>query len=146
MAKNEIELPNDFLKRSILLTNEGMTEETLKEEYDHFAESLKWDIIKGHLGKENKIEIRQEEVIAEAQNKVLGYFGGTTTLPETMMKDMVERMQKKKKSARQIENDIISRKLYAVLEEKFGFKEKEISIDELNEIIKKANEAAEKEQ
>lgn len=146
MAKNDIELPNDFLKRSILLTNEGMTAETLKEEYDRFAESLKWDIIKGHLGKENKIEIRQEEIIAEAQNKVLGYFGGATTLPESMMKDMVERMLKDEKSARQIEDEIISRKLYAVLEEKFGFKEKEISIDELTEVIKKANEAAQKEQ
>ena len=145
MAKNDIQLPNEFLKRWLALSNENLTVEQIESEYDGFAENLKWDIIKGHLSKENELQITEEEIVGEAQKKVLGYFGGSASLPPDMMKDMVERMLKDEKSIRQIEDEIISTKLYGVLESKFGFKEKEVTLDELKKSIEKANKEAEAE-
>ncbi|MCB0650714.1 MAG: hypothetical protein KDC85_05510 [Saprospiraceae bacterium] len=141
--KNPIELPEEFLKRWLLLSNEELTKEQLEEEFGFFTENLKWDIIKGKIAKENDIQITAEEIIANAQTKIMGYFGGSA-LPPDMMKDMTDRMLQDEKSLRQIQEEVIANRLYEVLETKFGYNEKEVSTEKLDEIIKKATEKAQK--
>lgn len=139
LDKNPIELPEEFLKRWLLLSNEKLTQEQLDEEFGFFTENLKWDIIKGKIAKENDIQITSEEIIGIAQSKIMGYFGGSA-LPPDMMKDMTERMLQDEKSLRQIQEEVIANRLYDVLETKFGYNEKEVSMDKFDEIIKKATE------
>lgn len=143
LAKNEIELPEAFLKRWLLMTNEELTEEQLNEEFDSFIENLKWDVIKGKLSRDNEIQITEEEIISNAQGKIMGYFGGSP-LPPDMMKDMTERMLQDQNSIRQIQDEIVSNKLYDVLETKYSYNEKEITTEKMDEIIKKATEKAQK--
>lgn len=61
-----------------------------------------------------------------------------------MMKDMTDRMLQDEKSLRQIQEEVIANRLYEVLETKFGYNEKEVSTEKLDEIIKKATEKAQK--
>ena len=91
----------------------------------------------------NDIQITAEEIIANAQTKIMGYFGGSA-LPPDMMKDMTDRMLQDEKSLRQIQEEVIANRLYEVLETKFGYNEKEVSTEKLDEIIKKATEKAQK--
>jgi trigger factor len=143
MEKNEIELPEEFLRRWLLMSNEELTEEQLDAEFDAFKENLKWDVIKGKIVKENDIQITSEEIISNAQGKIMGYFGGTP-LPPDMMKDMTDRMLNDQNSLRQIQDEVVSNKLYDVLETKFGYNEKEVSIEKMDKIIEKAREKAQK--
>lgn len=143
MGKNEMELPEEFLRRWLLMSNEELTEEQLDGEFDAFKENLKWDIIKGKIVKENDIQITSEEIVANAQGKIMGYFGGTP-LPPDMMKDMTDRMLNDQNSMRQIQEEVISNKLYDVLETKFSYNEKEVSTEKMDEIIEKAREKAQK--
>ncbi|KAA3625573.1 MAG: trigger factor [Bacteroidetes bacterium] len=143
MGKNEMELPEVFLRRWLLMSNEELTEEQLDGEFDAFKENLKWDIIKGKIVKENDIQITSEEIVANAQGKIMGYFGGTP-LPPDMMKDMTDRMLNDQNSLRQIQEEVISNKLYDVLETKFSYNEKEVTTDKMDDIIEKAREKAQK--
>ncbi len=143
MEKNEIELPEEFLRRWLLMSNEELTEEQLDAEFDAFKENLKWDVIKGKIVKENDIQITSEEIISNAQAKIMGYFGGTP-LPPDMMKDMTDRMLNDQNSLRQIQDEVVSNKLYDVLETKFSYNEKKVSTEKMDEIIEKAREKAQK--
>ena len=143
LAKNEMELPEEFLKRWLLLSNEEVTAEQIESEFDAVKENLKWDIIKGNISKMNDIQITEEEIISNAQGKIMGYFGGTP-LPPDMMKDMTDRMLKDAKSMRQIQDEVVANKLFDVLETKFGYNEKEVTTKKLDEILKKASEEAKK--
>lgn len=143
MDKNEIELPEEFLRRWLLMSNEELTEEQLDGEFDAFKENLKWDIIKGKIVRENDIEITSEEIVANAQGKIMGYFGGQP-LPPDMMKDMTDRMLTDQNSLRQIQDEVVSNKLYDVLETKFSYNEKEVTTEKMDEIIEKAREKAQK--
>ncbi len=143
MDKNEMELPEAFLRRWLLMSNEELTEEQLDGEFDAFKENLKWDIIKGKIVRENDIQITSEEIVANAQGKIMGYFGGTP-LPPDMMKDMTDRMLNDQNSLRQIQEEIISNKLYDILETKFSYNEKEVTTEKMDDIIEKAREKAQK--
>lgn len=64
IEKTEVNLPDEFLKRWIKLSNEKpITEEQIDADYENYAKSLKWQLIQGNIFKTNDIKLEQNEVI-----------------------------------------------------------------------------------
>ena len=72
--KATFQLPDEFLKRWLKATNEKLTEEELTGGYDDFAKNLKWTLLENKIIKDNKIEIKYEEVFAAAKQRLDAQF------------------------------------------------------------------------
>lgn len=74
LDKVKLSLPDEFLKRWLKATNEKLSEEELEKGYDDFARNLRWTLIENKIIKDNKLEIKYEEVFAAAKNRLDGQF------------------------------------------------------------------------
>lgn len=74
LQKINFELPDEFLKRWLKVTNENLTEEELENGYTDFAKNLKWTLIENKIIKENNIEIKYEEVFQTAKAQLESQF------------------------------------------------------------------------
>jgi trigger factor len=72
--KATFQLPDEFLKRWLKATNEKLSEEELTGGYDDFAKNLKWTLLENKIIKDNKIEIKYEEVFALAKQRLDAQF------------------------------------------------------------------------
>jgi trigger factor len=74
MDKVSFELPDEFLKRWLLATNEKLTQEDLDKDYENFAKNLRWTLIENKIMKDNTIEIKYDEVFALAKQRLDAQF------------------------------------------------------------------------
>jgi len=74
LDKVKLSLPDEFLKRWLKATNEKLSEEELEKGYDDFARNLRWTLVENKIIKDNKLEIKYEEVFAAAKNRLDGQF------------------------------------------------------------------------
>ena len=74
VEKATFQLPDEFLKRWLKATNEKLTEEELTGGYEDFAKNLKWTLVENKIIKDNKIEIKYEEVFAAAKQRLDAQF------------------------------------------------------------------------
>lgn len=74
LQKVNLELPDEFLKRWLKQTNSNISDEELAGGYDDFARNLKWTLIENKVIKDNKIEIKYEDVLASAKQKLDAQF------------------------------------------------------------------------
>ena len=74
IEKATFQLPDEFLKRWLKATNEKLTEEELTGGYEDFAKNLKWTLLENKIIKDNKIEIKYEEVFAAAKQRLEAQF------------------------------------------------------------------------
>jgi len=74
IEKAKFDLPDEFLKRWLKATNEKLTEEELTGGYADFAKNLKWTLLENKIIKDNKVEIKYEEVFAAAKQRLDAQF------------------------------------------------------------------------
>jgi trigger factor len=73
-SKVDFELPDEFLKRWLKATNENLSEEELEGGYADFAKGLKWTLVGNKIIKDNKIEIKYEDVFQAAKLRLDAQF------------------------------------------------------------------------
>ena len=72
----DIEIPRDFLKRWILVTNkEEITEEQLDEEFDDYIKEMKWSLLSNKIAEDREINVEHEEIKQKAKESVFAQFG-----------------------------------------------------------------------
>lgn len=74
LDKVSLKLPDEFLKRWLKATNEKLSDEELQKGYDDFARNLRWTLIENKIIKDNKLEIKYEEVFATAKKRLDAQF------------------------------------------------------------------------
>ncbi|RYE32904.1 MAG: trigger factor, partial [Sphingobacteriaceae bacterium] len=74
LSKVNFELPNEFLKRWLKVSNEKLSDQELEEGYADFAKNLKWTLIENKIIKDNNIEIKYEEVFQAAKQRLDAQF------------------------------------------------------------------------
>lgn len=129
--KANISVPDDFLKRWLLESNEGkVTPEQLEVQYDSYIKSLKWQLIESKLVKGNDIEVKEEDV----RNHIKGYFMNMT-LPESednddRLNDIVNSVMQNKEEVKKIYDQLYDKKLLDFFKENIKQTKKEVSYEE----------------
>lgn len=138
--KEEIQLPETFLKKWLMFSNEGIqTEEQAAEVLENEKAAIKHQIIEGKLMNDNEIKLDYADVLAQAEQLVrnqLAIYGIHHLQDEEIQKYAVE-MLKEEEQVRQISSEVAMAKLKDVILEKATKKETKISHDEFLEILKK---------
>ncbi len=77
VEKTDIALPQEFLKRWVLVSNEGnITEEQLDVEFEDYLKEMKWTLLSNKIAEDRDIQVEHEEVRQKAAESVFAQFGG----------------------------------------------------------------------
>ncbi|MGZ4001642.1 MAG: trigger factor [Mucilaginibacter sp.] len=136
--KATFQLPDEFLKRWLKVTNDKLSEEELAGGYDDFAKNLKWTLIENKIIKDNKIEIKYEEVFQAAKARLDAQFRMYSPQPlsdEQLGQYTVQYLQNKDE-ANKIFEEVKALKVLDYLKSIVTLDQKEISDKKFTELAK----------
>ena len=140
VAKTKIDVPNGFLKRWLLASNDGkVTEEVLEKEYDMYVTSLKWDLIKSKIADENEVKVENKDVLAKSKAMIMEQFGGQGLGDQ--FADKLDEFADNYLRANNGENymtvfsQVHGEKIMEVIKGKISITDKAISVDEFQKIV-----------
>jgi trigger factor len=120
-----IDLPEEFIKRFILKSNEEISEEQLNQEWTKYLESFKWQLIESKLGKEENIEVTTDEIKAHIRNFYYQNYFMQFNLEdvEERLNQMAEDALKDKKQVKQLYDQLFDHKIMLALQSKMNLEE-----------------------
>jgi trigger factor len=141
----KIELPNEFLKKWLFISNEGkVTEEQIEKEYDQYVGELKWSLIKNKIADENNIKVENEEIMAKTKQMIAQQFGNiaiTEELQESFDKIADNYLkQDNGKNYMKMFEQVFFDKVLDLIKSKISFQEKKINVEEFKEIASKSRQ------
>lgn len=133
-------LPDEFLKKWLLDTNEGKVSETeVEEQYDAFARSVKLQLIKNKVASENEINVSYEDVLDVTRGMVreqFGFYGDDEQMNQSIDKIAQQYlMDEKGNNYMQMYNRISDDKVIDLIKSKLTLEPKTVSVDEFKELV-----------
>jgi trigger factor len=129
----KMEFPKPFLTR--WLKTGGDKERTQDEaelEYPTFEGQLKWTLISDQIIRENKLEVKDEEIRESMREEVSRYFGQMNMGQDMSWLDSyLDRMMKDEKQLDATYRRLITEKLFGYVETQTKPTEKKVTVDEL---------------
>ena len=141
LEKNQIDLPDEFLKRWLKASNEEVSNEVIEKEYESFAKNLKWSLIKAKIVKQFDLSLAEEEIFEGLKDRVRGYFGGYGD--ELIVLNMANRLMDDEKQVNQIQEELMTDKMFKAMMELVVIDDNKITSTDFDEVIKKAREEIE---
>lgn len=133
LKKAKLDLPDDFMKKWLKTANEKpITEEQIEEEYDQYAQGLRWQLIENKLIKSNEIKVEQEEAVEYTKGLIAQQLAGMGQglMDEQDMEDTAKRVLGNQEEAQRIFQELYSKKLRDFYKQTVKIKEREISYDD----------------
>ncbi len=128
-----VNLPNDFLKRWIQLSNEKpITKEQIEADYDQYAKDLKWQLIQGHIFRTNDLKVDQTEAIEFTKGLVVNQYAqyGIPAPEDAELTKIAAGALQNKDEANRIYDMLAESKLTAYFKNTVKLNEKEVSYDD----------------
>ncbi|WP_124640204.1 trigger factor [Amniculibacterium aquaticum] len=140
VEKEEVKLPEAFLVKWLMFSNQNIQDEAKAQEIlDSEKSVIKYQIIEGKLLNDNDIKLDYTDILGQAEQLVknqLAIYGIHHLGDEEIQKYAVE-MLKDQEQVRQISSEVAMAKLKDVILEKATKKEIKVSHDEFLEELKK---------
>ncbi len=140
MEHNTLPLPDDFLKRWLVLTNEELTESNVDDYYEHFSKNLQWTLLRNKMLEDLGLEVTEEEVAERMRDQIRVYFGGQAD--EDLINSMAQRMLEDTKQYDRLEDEVYTDKLQAAAEERLTIKEVKVTVEEFEARVEEAQRSA----
>ena len=134
----KLEFPDALLKKIMLLNNEDKGESFVEENYEKSLEELTWHLIKEQLVEAFGIKVEQTDILEMAKENTRMQFAqyGMMSIPEEMLENYAKEMLKKKENVEGLVNRAVENKLAAALKDKATLNNKEVSMEEFNNLLK----------
>jgi trigger factor len=145
LEENPLPLPEAFLKRWILNSNENATAESVEKGFDNFAKSLRWSLIRNKATRQFNIEVTDEDLHQFFAQRVLSYFGGQLN-DMNLISSMVDRLMQDEKQVEQAEEGVLLDKLQVAMSKVVSTKLKPIEEDAFLELVRQIQAQAQAEQ
>ena len=132
VEKLNISLPDDFLKRWLMMANEKpITLEELERDYPNYSKSMKWKLIENKIIKDNAIQVNIDEAKDEAKAFIKSEYAryGQAASEEDLEKISNDVLSKEKEAQRIFEN-LYSKKVLDLIKEKCTLQTKEVSYED----------------
>ncbi len=138
LEKLKIELPNEFLKRWIIASNEKpISKEQVESEYKEYAKSLKWQLVENKIIKANDIKVLPDEVVDYTKGLLAQQMAGMG-MPlnnDEELTDTAKRVLQNEEEARNIYMMMYDQKLMELYKNSLKLKEKEISYEDFMKLV-----------
>jgi trigger factor len=90
IAANDIALPDEFLKRWLIYSDERNSKELVERDYSRFANNLRWTIMRDRIIAENEIHLHKADVLEVYKERARASYG--SQLGEEFLDYFAERM------------------------------------------------------
>ena len=139
-----VRISETFLKRWLLIVNEGkLTEELLGEEMDRIVKSVKWSAVKSKLVSEYGLAVSGEEIeeYTRAKYRSMMKSWGIAEPSEEMVSNFATEFLRKNRGENyeSTYEEMIQAKLFNAVKEKADVREETISLKDFSEKVKKLN-------
>lgn len=134
----ELTWPDELLKRIMLLNNKDKGEDFVEKNYAESIKQLEWHLIKEQLVKANNIKIEDADVKAAAMEMARMQFAqyGMTNVPDEYVENYANELLKKREAVDNFVERAIDVKLAAAIKNTVTLNNKEVTLDEFNEMMK----------
>ncbi len=135
----KINLPDEFLKRWLMHSNNKITKEQIEKEYNHYAHDLKMRLIETKIFRENNLQVTNEEIESYARNLIIDQFvryGQAHMLTEEKLQETVKGYLAKEESVERAAENISSRKVFEHLNGMLKKEVKKMTHDEFGEMMR----------
>ena len=133
IKKTKLSLPDTFLKKWLVATNEqGLTEEQVEQEYEQYSKSLKWQLIENKIIKDNELEVKNEDVISHTKELIVSNFAqyGQPAPEDKKLEEIAVKVLGNEEERKKVYNQLYDVKTLSLYKEKFSLKNKEVTYDE----------------
>ena len=136
MDRVNVSFPTEFLKRWLKATNEKLTDEEIAEGYDDFEKNLKWTLIENKIIADNSLEIKYEEVVAAAKDRLSAQLKmyGQQGLPEEQLSQYANQLLQDKEQANRLFEEVKALKVFDHLKNVVKLEKKDIPYNEFLEL------------
>lgn len=134
----KINLPDEFLKKWLIRTNENITPELMELEYTSYAKELKWSLIRNQIVKLQEIKVEHEDVIEEAKALIKKQFAGSGM--GNQMDDQLDTFAnnylqgENGENYMKVFNQVQSHKVLDYIKNEVTVKEKTVSLDDFRKL------------
>lgn len=137
IKKTDIKVPESFMKRWLYNINEGkFTMEDIEKEFDLFLKDFRWQLIRQFIMKEQKYEIKREDLV-EAAKQVASYqfaMYGLNDVPDEQLTKYAESILANEKEGRRIYEKAEEDLVLKYVKETVTLNKKSITADELQKL------------
>ena len=140
LEKAKLELPSEFLKKWLKATDrEGkINDEVLEKEYPIFEKDTQWQLIKGHIAKEQEFKITEEELRGESRKfteaQFLQYGLPLNSMSEEQMVSFIDKNLENEDDRSRFAERAIESKVISFVKDQVKLKEKTISLDDFKKL------------
>jgi trigger factor len=133
----KLSLPDEFLKRWILSTNEKATSEEIEKDYPSYSEQLRWQLIENKLIKDNDIKVENEEVISYTKQLLINNYAqyGIPAPADEQLTAGAMQVLKNQDETRRIYEMIYQDKVTEIVKNTVKLDEKSVSYDEFASLM-----------
>ncbi|HEX2395867.1 MAG TPA: trigger factor [Bacteroidales bacterium] len=141
LAKFPKKLPDAFLKRWLLHTNDGkVSMEQIEKDYDHFTEDLRWQLIKGKISRDNELKISEGELLIHIRDSIrqqfIQYYGIGEVPADLLDKYAKESMGREEERNRYSES-LNENKVFELIKKNVKLDTKEVTLEDFNKLFEK---------
>ena len=137
LANANIELPDEFMKRWLVESDNNVTQEVIEKEYEHYAKNLKQQLFINKISKDNNINISGEDV----KNHVIDTFASQYMMDKEdkekreQLSTIADSVLQNKEEANKIYDQLFDEKIKEVFKSKLKLNKKEVSYDDFIKIV-----------
>lgn len=134
-----LKLPEAFLKRWLLETNDKVTAEQIDEEFGAFRKDLDWTLIRTKLAKDNEVRVLEADITAMAREMAQMQFAqyGMSNVPDEYLDNYANSILQNKEQKQKMAEKKIEDKVLEVIKEKAGLVFKQVSQKEFDDLFEK---------
>lgn len=134
---SEVNLPDEFMKRWLLESDEKQTKEGIEKDYPNYVKSLKQQLIINKISEDNEIKIEETDVRDHVKKSFAMHYGFDIDDEEKskQLDPIVDQMLQNKEEANKVFDEIFDERLKAVFKEKLKLKNKKVTYDDFAKIV-----------
>lgn len=136
----KIDLPDEFLKKWLITSNEGkITEEDIEKEYDAYVKDLKWSLIRNKIVEDQEIKLESEDIIEKTRQIIREQFAhsGLGAQIEDNIDAFVDNYLKSDEgnNYQKVYNQTMVEKLMGVIKEKISISHKKVDLEKFKKLV-----------
>ncbi len=139
-AVGAFELPEAFLKRWLLATDEKRNAETIDDDFAKMVPDLKWQLIKERIVKQFDIHVDDNDLLGLAKSIAANQFAqyGMAGVPDDVLERYAKEMLSSRESRSRMIDQATEQKIQAAIKESVSLTKKEVTMEKFQKLFEKA--------
>ncbi|MCD8312708.1 MAG: trigger factor, partial [Bacteroidales bacterium] len=133
LEKSQVELPAAFMKRWLLVANEGKyTAEQIDKEFDGFLDDFKWQCVRDFLAQKFEVKVEREDLLEGAKAMAAYQFAvyGMYDVPQEQLENYAGRFLSNEEDSRRIAEQVEESKVLTAVKTCITLDTKDVTLDE----------------